>query len=375
MEQVHSKPRELSIEFTGNGSEYFGIWIVNILLTILTLGIYTAWAKVRTRKYFYNNTRMDGAIFDYHASPIAILKGWAIVVAALILQNLLNMFLPILGSAMFFLILVFIPWALVRSRVFNLLNTSYRNVRFYFQREYKEIYLISIIAALPFILGFGLLVSEIYGAQLRGETPDELTMGLLASPMLIGVLMFPYIMQRLYHFIISRSSFGKTRFNSESTIASFYAVYLKTLGLALVLMLVIVMLQQAAEATEPGMVKNILGYLLIFTSVVGAYYVIYYMETGILNEIWGKTSIDGNRFISRLEPWGFMWVVLSNTLLIVITLGIYIPWAEVRMTRYRLNNLALEVNGDMDNFIAKGHAEMGALGAELGDAMDFEISL
>jgi hypothetical protein len=35
------------LHFTGSGAEYFGIWIVNLLLTILTLGIYSAWAKVR----------------------------------------------------------------------------------------------------------------------------------------------------------------------------------------------------------------------------------------------------------------------------------------------------------------------------------------
>ncbi|MBD3609160.1 MAG: DUF898 family protein, partial [Gammaproteobacteria bacterium] len=77
------EPHSLEFEFTGSGQEYFGIWIVNILLTILTLGIYGAWAKVRNRKYFYNNTRVADAAFDYHAKPIAILKGWAIVVGLL----------------------------------------------------------------------------------------------------------------------------------------------------------------------------------------------------------------------------------------------------------------------------------------------------
>ena len=42
--------------FTGNASEYFGIWIVNLLLSIVTFGIYTAWAKVRRLRYFYGNT-------------------------------------------------------------------------------------------------------------------------------------------------------------------------------------------------------------------------------------------------------------------------------------------------------------------------------
>jgi uncharacterized membrane protein YjgN (DUF898 family) len=33
-------------EFTGKAGEYFGIWIVNVSLTLLTLSIYSAWAKV-----------------------------------------------------------------------------------------------------------------------------------------------------------------------------------------------------------------------------------------------------------------------------------------------------------------------------------------
>jgi uncharacterized membrane protein YjgN (DUF898 family) len=52
--------------FSGTRREYFGIWIVNILLTVLTLGIYSAWAKVRRMHYFYRNTRLAGASFDYH---------------------------------------------------------------------------------------------------------------------------------------------------------------------------------------------------------------------------------------------------------------------------------------------------------------------
>ena len=69
----------LPFEFRGNGSEYFRIWIVNLLLTIVTLGIYSAWAKVRRLRYFYGNTFVDGQSFEYHGQPLAILKGRLIV--------------------------------------------------------------------------------------------------------------------------------------------------------------------------------------------------------------------------------------------------------------------------------------------------------
>ena len=59
-------PRNLKFEFTGSGSEYFRIWIVNTLLTVVTLGIYSAWAKVRRLRYFYGSTQLAGSTFEYH---------------------------------------------------------------------------------------------------------------------------------------------------------------------------------------------------------------------------------------------------------------------------------------------------------------------
>ena len=69
-ERAHLRSNELPFAFNGSGKEYFGIWIVNILLSIITIGIYSAWAKVRNKRYFNGHTELDGHRFDYHASPI-----------------------------------------------------------------------------------------------------------------------------------------------------------------------------------------------------------------------------------------------------------------------------------------------------------------
>ena len=66
--QPQGAPTIHTVEFRGRGGEYFRIWIVNIALSVLTLGIYTAWAKVRTQRYFYGNTYLAGESFVYHAS-------------------------------------------------------------------------------------------------------------------------------------------------------------------------------------------------------------------------------------------------------------------------------------------------------------------
>ena len=67
-------PRTLLV-FTGSGAEYFRIWAFNLTLTISTLGLYGAWAKVRRLQYFYQHTLLDGSVLDYIANPVSILLG------------------------------------------------------------------------------------------------------------------------------------------------------------------------------------------------------------------------------------------------------------------------------------------------------------
>src|SRR5271169_6146495 len=126
---VAARPPE-AVRFTGNGAEYFGIWIVNLLLTIVTLGIYSAWAKVRKLQYFYRNTRLDGSVFDYHGKALAILKGRLLAVLLVVLYKLA---LTLLGTFALVVLLGLIgvmPWLLTQSYRFRLHNSSYRGLRF-----------------------------------------------------------------------------------------------------------------------------------------------------------------------------------------------------------------------------------------------------
>ena len=71
---------EVPFEFRGEGKVYFRIWVVNALLSIITLGVYSAWAKVRSNRYFYSHLYLDGTSFEYLANPVSILKGRVLAV-------------------------------------------------------------------------------------------------------------------------------------------------------------------------------------------------------------------------------------------------------------------------------------------------------
>src|SRR5882672_6169421 len=100
------------VQFTAAAGEYFRIWIVNLALTIVTLGIYSAWAKVRKRRYFYGHTRIDGEGFEYRANPVAILKGRLIAVAALAVYYGVGQFAPLYQPLLWIPLIVGAPWLL-----------------------------------------------------------------------------------------------------------------------------------------------------------------------------------------------------------------------------------------------------------------------
>ena len=97
---VAVQQRRLTLDFDGTSGEYFKIWIVNLFLTVVTIGIYAAWAKVRTRRYFYANTRLEGHPFDYTADPRAILRGNLIVTLAVLLYVLTKSYNPAVSAGL-----------------------------------------------------------------------------------------------------------------------------------------------------------------------------------------------------------------------------------------------------------------------------------
>ena len=132
-------PTDYPVRFLGTGSEYFRIWIVNLLLTIVTLGIYSAWAKVRRLKYMYRNTQIADSSFDYHGSPIAILKGRLVALVLLIAYNFSFQLSLIVGVVTLAFLAAIFPWLIRQSLRFRARYSSYRGIHFQFVGGLAEI--------------------------------------------------------------------------------------------------------------------------------------------------------------------------------------------------------------------------------------------
>ncbi|WP_166263357.1 YjgN family protein [Marinobacter caseinilyticus] len=323
--------RQAPLTFNGRGGEYFGIWIVNILLTIVTLGIYSAWATVRNKQYFYGNTELDGSSFQYLASPITILKGRLIALAVLVIFTMISEFYAKAGLALAIGFIFIVPWIVIRSLRFNAINSAYRNVRFNFQASYGHALMVVFVWPLLNLLTLLILV--------------------------------PFSALKSHQFIANGSRYGTTPFQLNNTVGEYYRFFGKGLLIGLGF----------------GVIAGVLGYFVHQVAgmavTFAAYLVLFgYFSAGITNLFMNGTTLDNHQFESNLEGTRMVWIYVSNSVLVALTLGLYTPWAKVRMVQYRASRTALTVDGDLDHFVAAEAERTSALGQELGDAFDVEFA-
>ena len=148
-------PRGLAIEFTGTGSEYFRIWIVNLLLTIVTLGFYYPFAKARRLRYFHGNTLVGGHALGFHGDPWKMLRGYVLMLvfgAAYLGAGEIS---PIAGAVAGVAFALLWPALWQSSLRFRLANTSWRGLRLRFSGSLGGAY----AALLPLLLPVAVIVA------------------------------------------------------------------------------------------------------------------------------------------------------------------------------------------------------------------------
>ncbi|MEL6750841.1 MAG: YjgN family protein [Pseudomonadota bacterium] len=329
--------------FHGSGKEYFGIWIVNILLTILTLGIYSAWAKVRNKRYFNGNTELDGHRFDYHARPVQILIGRLVVVAFLFVLNLLQTILPFVALFIVPLYLVLLPWVIVRGIRFNANMTSYRNVRFHFEGTKWGAFLAYILW--PFAALLSLLT------------------------------LTPFASRSNARFLGNGYAYGTARFSADPPLGPFY----KALGIGVVIVLAFVGLAFALAlvfGAEPEMWMLSDPGLVAAPILIGLYYA-YYTYAGYARNIsYNALALEGGHTVrSTLHPRTYAWIVISNLFLIIVTLTLYTPWAKVRVARYLADHTTLFAASDLDDFVEGTIDRSGVASGEFLTLEGYDLGL
>lgn len=334
-------PIAYSIEFRGSASEYFRIWIVNLLLTLLTLGVYSAWAKVRTRRYFDGNTFVDDSAFEYHADPVKILKGRLLIVAIVLMFAFAAKISPnrFVSLSAIFIIFALYPWIIVRASIFNLSNTSYRNIRFGFEKDYKGC----------------------YGASVKGLFVTVLTLG-------IG---FPYSLFLLTEFKINRSRFGSSYFKFQGEVFSLYKYYIIGILVYSASVAATGLFAYGMLRVSPGL--SPFGLIFTYIGLFGAGAVIH---AGTVNYVAKSTTVEDIKFSSSLEPIVLLFYYITNFLGCLFTLGFAYPWAKVRLLKYRYSRTKIKAyHSSLERFQKANHQSIGAATDAVVDFWDIDLGI
>lgn len=313
-----------ALEFSGRAGEYFRIWIVNVCLSVLTLGIYSAWAKVRRKRYFYGCTRLGGAAFEYLGNPVAILKGRVLVVAVLVAYSLANETVPLLGLGIGLVLFVLLPWMIVRSLQFNARNSSLRNVRFAFHGRPGE--------------AFKLLLLSTFGTALS-----------------LG-LVYPYYLYRKRRYFVEHSAYGGTRFAFSARAGQYYMAALKVAA---------------------GFLAFVVGSLVTLGIGLIPFYILLrsYAQTTFARLDWHHATLGEIGFECRWQAVALFWLYLVNSLAIVFSLGLLGPWAAVRTAKYKLERMSVRPAERLSAILAAAGEHVGALGDEAGEFLGFDFGL
>lgn len=346
MLQSHDRKVEIrrcAFTFRGNAREYFGIWIANVILTLLTAGIYSAWAKVRRQRYFYGNTVVDGHAFEYHARPIAILAGRLVAVAAIVVVAGVGVLMPYGEFLLLPLFALGLPFVIQRGTRFNARVTSYRNVRF----DFVGTYLGAMKAyVLGYILGF-------------------FSFGLLT----------PVTSRWAARYIVDNARYGDRPFASNLRLSAFFQAFFIAAWLPIAaFMLLVIILPSLDSATALGssLYRVLPLAIILFYVTIGVSYLVYSAATR--NIVYNGAVLDGRHaFVSTISLARFAWIAVSNLVVTIATLGLMRPWAAVRMAKYLAGATAVDSQGNFDSYASDTRAVSGVASAEYMDVEGFDL--
>ncbi|MBP4141267.1 DUF898 domain-containing protein [Flavobacterium sp. P4023] len=317
MEEKLPTKMNYKLDFKGNGEAFFGIVIVNWLLTIITLGIYYPWAKAKQLQFIFGKSTLNDDPFAFHGTGKEMFKGFVKVIGLFILLMVIMglfmfMKMPLIGLLLFYLgIFAVLPLAIHGSYRYRMSRTSWRGIRFGYRGDKKE------FIQLFFKWFFFTIISlGIYGSWFKIN---------------------------LRNYVLSNVRFGDAQLNYDGDGGDYFLLNLK-------------------------------GYFLtIFTLGIYSFWwqkdiFEYYIDNLSLHKEDKKIE-----FTSTATGSDFLGLVIINLLMIVFTLGLGYAWVATRTIKFIFDHIALEGTIDLDTLQQTEENFKDATGDDISDFLDIDF--
>ncbi|MGK6319377.1 YjgN family protein [Sphingomonas sp. DT-204] len=314
-----------AFEFHGDWREFAPIAFTNLLLTIVTLGIYAFWARTRERRYLWSRTRFIDDRLEWTGTGLELFVGYLMALLFFLLPlALLNLLLqgmilrghPGAAGLLFFVVYIVLLYligvAIFRALRYRLSRTFWHGIR-----------------------GGSDTQGLAYGWQHLWRS----VLGFLA----LG-LMVPWSMTSLWNRRWREMSFGPYRFEANADwnhiIGRYLLFYLVPIALFAGAFLIGLMAAMTARlGQEPGavaiavMVVFVLGFYGLLGVVALFFYSAYYREAVGALEL-GPLAFD---FTARTRDW--IMLFLGNIGLVLVTLGVGLLFVPYRNWKFFITHL------------------------------------
>lgn len=305
-------PNHRQLLFFGKGSRYFGIWAVNVILTALTLGLYYPWAKTAVRKYIWNETELEGDRFVYHGTGKEMFKGF-IIAYGIIFLLIAASFLHPFGLVLIYLgLFALAPVAIFGGWRYRLSRTSWRGIFFSFRGnlgEFVKLYFKNLFLTI-------------------------ITLGIYGSWMRVNVM----------NYLLGHSQFGQQKLGFTGKGSDLFGI-------------------------------NILGIILsIFTLYIYIpWYIANYFNFTVDNTFIKEEGQEVYPLQSSLTGGNTFMIFFTNALLVMFTLGLGFPWANMRSQKLFTESVNLNSQVNLDGLIQESDNYKDATGDDLLDVLDIDL--
>ena len=380
-----------AVQFSGTGGDYFRLWLSNLLLTLVTLGIYTPWARRRRVQYFYRNTLVAGDPVDFVASSRRMATSFLLVVMVYVLINMLSsQGLNEAVGVITLTIAALVPWLWRSAQRFRLGNTTWRGLRFDFQATTREAYIAAwplLAAALTVAVASLVLPSLGVGAATR--VAPALAVGLSV----VALLLSGVVLIRLrFNFLVlqmTRTALGGQQGRFKASFGAFSKIAMLALAVAVVAYVAVFALIAGLLAGIAGSLSGVLkgdgaaGKIVMFAVLMLAVIPLLLAPAAmalsawqalVFRTVWRNAGLSTlARSKCDLKIGAFVMLRTKNIGLTVITLGLYRPFAAVSEYRMKAESVHLYTRSDIDALASRLAQQKDALGDAAADMLGFDI--
>lgn len=326
------------VTFTASESAYARIWLRGLLLTLLSAGLYLPWARIACQRYLLQHTRVAGRALDDLRSPWPLLvrQGLAMsLLGGVMLAGGGSLTLGLLTASLALAVWPMLQWMGLTQRI---QRVTWAKRRLGFDAQVREIYR---VLGLP-LGGLVALVWLWWLVTRLGSAMGWLLWGMALGLCLLAV---PFWLWRWWQFRQTHILLGALRLQWRLGPQEVFEWLLQALGslllgLALALGLAALLLGGLMWAGVGAGLGGVLPWLLacgLLAAWVLAWAVLPEAAARAHLLVWGQTGNAHLRVRCNLSVAAHARMRLRHGCLLLVTLGLYWPWAEVQARRLRMN--------------------------------------